>query len=90
MLFLFVPGFDGALPAWEQALVSRDHTTTRTPSSTVRPAAHPVAPTRVAGRLSWLFVPRPQRGDVPPPVPGIQEISGDSSSSVPTRTISSC
>jgi pyruvate,water dikinase len=58
MLFLFVPGFEGALPAWERALGLRGITPPRPPD------AHTLAERlvqrarqmRVARRLIWHFI----------------------------------
>lgn len=57
-LFLFVPGFDGALPAWEHALGVEGLTPPREPPpSTVLGRLHTRwRQVRVAGRLAWLFV----------------------------------
>jgi pyruvate,water dikinase len=57
-LFLFVPGFDGALPAWEQALGVQGLTPPREPPpGTVLGRLHTRwRQLRVAGRLAWLFV----------------------------------
>lgn len=57
-LFLFVPGFEGALPAWEQALGVQGLTPPRDPPSTssmgrLRGRWRQL---RVAGRLVWLFI----------------------------------
>jgi pyruvate,water dikinase len=57
-LFLFVPGFDGALPAWEQALGVQGLTPPREPPPTTlagRLRARWMQ-LRVAARLVWLFV----------------------------------
>ena len=57
-LFLFVPGFDGALPAWEQALGVQGLTPPREPPPrTTLGRLHARArQLRVAARLAWLFV----------------------------------
>ena len=57
-LFLFVPGFDGALPAWEQALGVQGLTPPREPppTSILGRLQTRWRQLRVAGRLAWLFV----------------------------------
>jgi phosphohistidine swiveling domain-containing protein len=57
-LFLFVPGFDGALPAWEQALGVQGITPPRNPPPTsVWGQLHTRwMQVRVAGRLLWHFI----------------------------------
>jgi phosphohistidine swiveling domain-containing protein len=57
-LFLFVPGFDGALPAWEQALGVQGLTPPREPppATTLGRLRTRWRQLRVAARLAWLFV----------------------------------
>ncbi|MGB2716274.1 MAG: PEP/pyruvate-binding domain-containing protein [Vicinamibacterales bacterium] len=57
-LFLFVPGFDGALPAWEQALGVQGITPPREPppGTVLGRLRARWRQLRVAGRLAWLFV----------------------------------
>ncbi len=57
-LFLFVPGFDGALPAWEQALGVQGLTPPRDPPpDALAGRLHTrMRQLRVAARLAWLFV----------------------------------
>jgi pyruvate,water dikinase len=57
-LFLFVPGFDGALPAWEQALGVQGLTPPRDPPpDTLVGRLHTRRrQLRVAARLAWLFL----------------------------------
>jgi pyruvate,water dikinase len=57
-LFLFVPGFEGALPAWEQALGVQGITPPREPPATGAMGRLHARwrQLRVAGRLLWLFV----------------------------------
>jgi pyruvate,water dikinase len=57
-LFLFVPGFDGALPAWEHALGVQGITPPREPppGSVFGRLRARWRQLRVAGRLAWLFV----------------------------------
>jgi pyruvate,water dikinase len=58
MLFLFVPGFEGALPAWERALGVRGITPPRPPTaSTLRGRlVERLRQIRVSRRLIWLFL----------------------------------
>jgi phosphohistidine swiveling domain-containing protein len=58
MLFLFVPGFEGALPAWERALGVRGITPPRPPPATTRMGRliERHRQLRVTRRLIWNFI----------------------------------